>query len=76
MQKKRSQEQLANKIPSYFDEISSAIHRNCQRKLLTKGYNIIFSRAMCKNEKPNRIIEMQMFYGDIGRNINNYRHPQ
>lgn len=30
---------------------------------------------MCKNEKPNRIIEMQMFYGDIGRNINNYRNP-
>ena len=47
-----------------------------KRKLLTKGYNIIFSRAMCKNEKPNRIIEMQMFYGDIGRNINNYRNPQ
>ena len=31
---------------------------------------------MCKNEKPNRIIEMQMFYEDIGRNINNYRNPQ
>ena len=43
-----------------------------KRKLLTKGHNIIFSREMCKNEKPNRIIEMQMFYGDIGRNINNY----
>ena len=31
---------------------------------------------MCKNEKPNRIIEMQMFYGNIGRNISNYRNPQ